>query len=373
VANKAGRRGFGYIRRLPSGRFHASYVGPDTKRHNAPSTFQTRGDAEGWLNNRRNEIRDGEWVPGRAKRASVTLGEFADRWLEQRRKADGTLLAPRTRAHYRKLLDDFILPGLGGLPMKAITPETVDEWYGQLDTGPVYRAHAYSLLRTILDSALSARYRLIAANPCQIPGAGNSKRVHDVQPATLDELAAIVEAIPARYEAMILLAAWTALRYGELIALTRADVNQTTGVVRVRRGITWVEGKPVVGPPKSEAGVRGVHIPPHLLPAIKEHLREHVGKGRDALLFPARGGGYMRPASLYRVWYPAREAAGRPDLHFHDLRHTGATLAAQTGATLAELMQRLGHSTPSAAMRYQHAALLRDKAIAERLSELAGE
>ncbi len=79
----------------------------------------------------------------------------------------------------------------------------------------------------------------------------------------------------------------------------------------------------------------------------------------------------MRPATLYKVYYPAREAAGRPDLRFHDLRHTGAVLAASTGATLAELMGRLGHSTPGAAMRYQHAAKGRDQQIAEALSVLA--
>jgi integrase len=79
----------------------------------------------------------------------------------------------------------------------------------------------------------------------------------------------------------------------------------------------------------------------------------------------------MQPSTLYKVWYPAREAAGRPDLRFHDLRHTGATLAAATGATLAELMARLGHSTPAAAMRYQHAAADRDQAIAEALSGFA--
>jgi integrase len=80
----------------------------------------------------------------------------------------------------------------------------------------------------------------------------------------------------------------------------------------------------------------------------------------------------MQPSTLYKVWYPAREAASRPDLRFHDLRHTGATLAAATGATLAELMARLGHSTPAAAMRYQHAAADRDRAIAEALSGFAG-
>jgi integrase len=79
----------------------------------------------------------------------------------------------------------------------------------------------------------------------------------------------------------------------------------------------------------------------------------------------------MAPATLYRVFYPARDAAGRPDLRFHDLRHTGAVLAAATGATLAELMARLGHSTAGAALRYQHAAAERDKVIAEALSKLA--
>ena len=84
----------------------------------------------------------------------------------------------------------------------------------------------------------------------------------------------------------------------------------------------------------------------------------------------------MQPSTLYKVFYPGREAAGRKaagrkDLRWHDLRHTGAVLAAQTGATLAELMGRLGHSTPGAAMRYQHAAADRDAVIARRLSQLA--
>jgi integrase len=89
------------------------------------------------------------------------------------------------------------------------------------------------------------------------------------------------------------------------------------------------------------------------------------------MLFPAATGGHLAPSSLYGFWYPARHAAGRDDLRFHDLRHTGAVLAAATGATLAELMARLGHSTPAAAMRYQHAAADRDQAIAAALSRLA--
>jgi len=88
-------------------------------------------------------------------------------------------------------------------------------------------------------------------------------------------------------------------------------------------------------------------------------------------VFPAASGGHMAPSSLYAVFRPARDKSGRPDLRFYYLRHTGAVLAAATGATLAELMARLGHSTVSAAMRYQHAAGDRDNVIAAALSELA--
>jgi integrase len=80
----------------------------------------------------------------------------------------------------------------------------------------------------------------------------------------------------------------------------------------------------------------------------------------------------MAPSTLDKVYYPARKAGGRLDLRWHDLHHTGAVLAAQTGATLAELMGRLGHSTPGAAMRYQYAAADRDAEIAKRLSALVG-
>lgn len=111
-------------------------------------------------------------------------------------------------------------------------------------------------------------------------------------------------------------------------------------------------------------------IPPHLLPVVKTHLRDHAAMGRDGLLFQAQHGEQLAPSTLYRVYYPAREKAGRPDLRFHDLRHTGAVLAASTGATLAELMSRLGHSTPGAALRYQHAAKDRDRVIADALSKL---
>ncbi len=187
--------------------------------------------------------------------------------------------------------------------------------------------------------------------------------------------------MPERYQVMTLLAAWCGLRFGELTELRRSDIDLTNRVIRIRRGVVRTDDGYVVGTPKSAAGIRDVAIPPHLIPAIKDYLRARVN-GRAGLLFPAADGvSHMAPSSLYgrastphrTGWgfYHARQVAGRPDLRWHDLRHTGAVLAASTGATLAELMARLGHSTAGAALRYQHAAAGRDAEIAAKLSEIA--
>lgn len=210
------------------------------------------------------------------------------------------------------------------------------------------------------------------ANPCHIKGAGNVKRAKKIQPASLAELDALVAALPHRYRLMALLASWCALRFGELVELRRRDIDIKNGVIHVRRGAVRADGQVVIGTPKSEADIRDVAILPHLMPLVREHLTTSVQDGCDGLLFPAADGvNTLAPSTLYRVSYRARGAADRPDLRWHDLRHTGAVLAAQTGATLAELMSRLGHSTPQAALRYQHAAQGRDAEIAAALSRIA--
>jgi integrase len=364
MAGRKGQRGFGYLRKLPSKRYQASYIGPDTIRHKAPLTFETREDAEAWLTDRRREIKGAEWAAP-SKGAPLTFGVYAERWLKHRQ------LKPRTRYHYVKLLESRILPTFEDVPVRAITADLVDDWYSaQGDERPTARSHAYGLLRAILAGAVQAR--AIDFNPCHIRGAGTSKRVHKSEPATLAELETIVEEMPERYKLMILLAAWCAMRFGELAELRRGDLDLKRSVVKIRRAVIRVDGEMIIGTPKSDAGTRDVAIPPHLMQLVKAHLAEHAEPGKDGLLFPAASGGHLAPSTLYKVWYPARHAADRDDLRFHDLRHTGAVLAAQTGATLAELMGRLGHSTPGAAMRYQHAARDRDTEIAKALSAMVG-
>lgn len=374
------RRGFGRIEKRSSGRYRAAYTGPDGQLYRAPMTFDARDDAIAWLSARRAEIEMEVWAPDVAARGAVsrsvpTFRAYADLWLETR-KTRGRELRPTTRRQYRMLLDNFIYPTFGDERIDRISPEDVNAWYDALAPGrETIRAQSYSLLRTIFTGAASQRpHPLVPYNPAHIRGAGNTKRAHHVQPASLEELQTIVEELPDRYKLMALLAAWCAMRFGELAELRRGDIDLRTNRVKIRRGVVRVDGKFIVGPPKTDAGVRDVAIPPHLVPLVKDHLSDHTAPGMNALLFPAAADGnlHMAPSTLYKVYYPAREAAGRKDLRWHDLRHTGAVLAAQTGATLAELMGRLGHSTPGAAMRYQHAAADRDAEIARRLSELAG-
>ena len=212
---------------------------------------------------------------------------------------------------------------------------------------------------------------LIDANPCRIVGAGRAKRVHRIRPASVAELAVLTEAMPERLALMVTLASWCALRFGEIVELRRGDIDLGDEVIRIRRAAVRTGGTFTVTTPKSDAGIRDVAIPPHIIPLIEDHLAIYVGPQRDSLIFPAANGGHLQPSTLYRHWSRARAAAGRNDLRFHDLRHTGAVLAAATGATIAELQARLGHSTPAAAMRYQHAAKGRDREIAALLSKIA--
>jgi len=364
------KRQFGNIRRLPSKRYQAFYRHGSDERHTALSTFETRLDAEGWLTDERRLIASGNWAPPKVREAAKhspasMFGTYADSWVA------GRTLKPRTRAHYKALLRDKVKPTFEHRPVKDITPEAVRVWHAGLGDGqPTMRSHAYGLLRSILTTAVHDGF--LASNPCHIRGAGNVKRKVKIEPASLPELEALVAAMPSeKYRAMTLIAAWCGLRFGELTELRRKDIDLATGLIRVRRGVARADGAFIVGTPKSEAGIRDVAIPPHLLPMLKNHMGKNITGGKEGLLFPAADGHtHMAPSTLYRVFYKARTAAGRPDLRWHDLRHTGAVLAAQTGATLAELMGRLGHSTPSAAMRYQHAAEGRDLQIAKALSAM---
>ena len=358
----AKRRRFGNVRKLPSGRYQSSYVGPDGQRRTAPDTFRTKTDADRWLASVETDLHRGGWVDDALGRQ--LFGDYARGWLRDNPKIGDrwheTCLR-NLRLHMTTLAD---------LPLRSITPGVVRDWYGKAmrgDGGKTSIAQSYRFLRAVMNAAV--REGAILRNPCTLPGAG-ADHAKERPTATPAQIVTLVDAITPRYRAAVLIAAWGGLRRGEIVGLHREDVDLAAGTVRVRRSrAELLESKVAYDKdPKSEAGKRTVALPPHILPVLAEHLDLWAG---DKRVFVGRTGEPMRGDAIRQAFTRARTKVGMSDFRFHDLRHTGQTLAAATGATLADLKKRLGHASNAAALRYLHAIDGHDGDIALRLSRIA--
>jgi integrase len=169
-----------------------------------------------------------------------------------------------------------------------------------------------------------------------------------------------------RFRCLVLLTAFTSLRWGEATAPRRGDVDLKAGTVRVRAAfVERSTGEMLIGPPKSKAGRRIVGIPAAIIPDLTMHLSIYVKDEPGALVFPGVQGGPIRRGNFNKMsaWPQAIASIGMTGLHFHDLRHTGNQFAANSGAGLRDLMARMGHDSERAAMIYQHEARGADKAV----------
>lgn len=358
-----GRRRFGRLRQLPSGRWQARYPGPDGRDRPAPQTFASKGDADRWLSALETDLNRGQWVDPSA--GVTTLQQWSTLWLANRPD-----LKIRTRELYDWLLGKYIVPHIGDVPLSKITPSLVRSWHAEVSRvgSPTPVRQSYSLLRAMLATAVADE--VILRNPCAIKGAGVS-RAAERPVATIPQVLALADAVPARYRAFILAATWSSARWGELVALTRDRLDLLHGTMTVDRQLVELRGCRLQSEsPKSVAGVRTIHLPPHLLPELQHHLDTFVPPNCRHI-FPNSKGEPIKRSSFRSVWLRARAKAGLPTLRFHDLRHTGNTLAAATGASTRELMARMGHSSMRAALIYQHATKYRDAVIAAALSDLA--
>jgi integrase len=367
MAGKHGHRSWGRIRRLPSKRYQANYVGPDLVRHNAPATFTAKMDAEAWLAAERRSIELGVWITPAMRAAekvaaAVTVGEYATTWIEQRN------VKPRTRSMYTDLLRLHIAPTLGRVPVAGLTPDAVRSWYAKLGADhPRRNAHAYGLLHAFM--ATAATDGLIPSNPCHIARAMSVARKRQPVILSIAELATLADAVPEKLKAAILLSAWTGVRWGELIELRRKDMDAECEVLYVGRAATHRGGCRIDTPKSGKP--RTVVIPPHARGDILHHLDTWVAKDREALVFPPDRGGHHLNDKVFRdAIAPALEKVGRGDLRIHDLRHFAGTMAARVG-NLPETMARLGHSTVRASLLYQNIVSGRDAEVAAALSELA--
>jgi len=347
--------------------WRARFTGPDGRERS--KRFDRKVDADDWVTAQRADVRRGTWIDPDA--GTVTLAAYANQWLEDRRD-----LRTTTQAKYRDMLDRQILPALGSTPLSQLKPTQVRTWWSELHSKfPSTAANAYRLLSTICNAAVNEER--IGRSPCRVKG-GGAERAAERPTITVAELGAAIESIPERFRLAPLLAAWCQLRRGEALGIQRQDVDLLHGTISVRRSLTMrCDGVPILGEPKTEAGRRTLSVPSNVLSILEEHIERFVAVDREAWLFPSTDnrekfhGLPASPRTIEREWAKARKVAGRPDIRFHDLRHSGATWLAGTGASTAELMLRLGHASAAASLRYQHATADRDRVLADALADLA--
>lgn len=334
-------RTWGSVRRLRSGSYQAR-TGPDpvTGERATVGTFDRRADADAALAAAHEQLRTGSFAPPRAGR--VTLTEQAAKWQATRSTRPTT--AARDEAYLRSL----VLPHLGHLELGRIDASVLRRWITQLARAgkqPATIVKAHQIASMVLAQATADR--LIASNPAslvdnlpRIPAA-NRRALTDV------EVAHLAAAMDPRYRPLVLLGAFCALRPGELVALLCSDMDLLRRTVRVQRTATYVNSKHlVVGPPKTNAGLRTVPMPTEVATTLQHHI-EHFGLSSKSLLFPATGGGYLRMNNwTRRYWKPAIATAGiDPPIVPHQLRHTAITRWVQEGVDPVTVARRSGHTS----------------------------
>lgn len=352
--------GFGTVDKLPSRRWRARYVGPDGRRRTW--TAVSKSDARVWLAAAQADISRRAWhAPEGGQRL---LGSYAADYLA---RSD---LRESTRALYTTLWRRHLAPDWADVAVADVSAQRVRSWHERRmgTTGPTALAQSYRLLRSLLSVAVADE--VIAANPCRLRSAGTPKAARPSRALAASEVHALADAVPARYRALVLVLAFGGLRFGEATAVRRCDVSSDGRVVTVARSVRRVGGRWLLGPPKTEAGRRSVVLPAFVADAVVAHLTAYVPTLGDAIVFGTSTGTFVARSNFGATFRRATTRCGLGPVRVHELRHTGATLAAATGASTVELMHRLGHASPAAALVYQHAAAARDAEIARALDEL---
>ena len=322
-----------------------------------------------WLALKEGEIRRGDWLDPSA--GAVPFAKYAADWMSLGH------FSPKKAQLFELLLRRHLLPTFGDINIADIRQEDVRAWRAQRlregpqqerPFGPVTVAKAYRLLRAILNTAM--KDKRIRENPCQIKGADRESSPE--RPVlSVAEVYRLAEAIEPRYRALILLATFGNLRWGELAGLRRRNLDLGNRIVRVVETVYELD-RLVKGTPKSEASIRKITLPELIMPELPRHLETFTPAGPDAFVFVHTKGGQLRRSNFSKPWARALGQAGLPSgVHVHDLRHSGNTLTAEAGASLAELMTRMGHSSTRAAEVYLHAREERDRLLADVLDRMA--
>lgn len=379
--------------------------------HTPGYTFTTEKLADDWLLNEERLIDRDQWTPPAERRAvaekdATTLGQFAAEWIDNRTTPTGGPLSGRTKLEYGRYLSGRLAP-LAELPLVDITRERVDQWWADNEDAFGMRKNCYQLLKTLMRSAEDRE--LIVKSPCRVayasrrkPSRSRAERdalIVSMTPETITDLA---EHMDPRWRALIVLLAYTGLRVGEALALTRADVTckEDNGLprwtVRVRRTVSKDADGMTVGDTKTLDSRRIVPVPPHVTEVLSEHMAAMVGQAPSSPVFPAvpRGPRHAKEQAMLGTpakhrtgkdavgrtdtrrpatgFHAAKEAVGRPDLHVHDLRRVARYLWTKAGMGDYDAEQLLGHSLPLVQAAYKVHDIATLWPSMDRVSQLAG-
>ena len=363
-------KGTGSIRQLPSGRFQVRFKGT-----NAPTTYLNRKDAQRWLDVQIGKHTEGTWrapveIDARTK---MTLGAYWELWIPTRRGKSGKGLEARTQSLYRGF--KTLLEPLLSIPLDEINTGTINAWFASLNPEtPSRNQDVYEHLKTILKTAVDEE--ILSRNPCRSTFSKPPKQ-HVTVPLSVEDLQRMIPHMPERHRFALILTFWTGIRFGEMCELRRHDfdMESTPIVMTISRSVVHDVGEYKIKDPKSEAGKRRITIPSNIVEELHRHLDTFVGNHQESLLFPASDGiSHLASSTLKGVakkgfgFSHARHMIGRDDFTWHDLRHTHSTMLSQNGATLADIMRRLGQSSVDVAMIYQHSSDERDAELASRLA-----
>ncbi|WP_336251096.1 site-specific integrase [Stomatohabitans albus] len=322
-------------------------------------TYKTRREAETALAALLTEQTSGRIVL--RTDGAVLLSDWLPRWII----TNPSIRSPRTVEVYESLARSHILPHLGSMVLADLSPNVIRGWMNHIqNTTPSQAPKAYRLLRASLATAVADG--MIRSNPCNIPKAG-LERATERPVATVEQVWALADAMPARFRAAVLTMTYASLRFSEAAGLTRQDIDLVGMTIHVRRQTYRAQGQLIDKAPKADSD-RVVHIPPVLAEALAAHLLEFVENTPTARVFTGVKGGPLSQQVWRSPWATARsQVDGLNGFHTHDLRHTGNTWAAATGASTRDLMARMGHTSVDAALRYQHATEHTQRAIATAL------
>jgi integrase len=325
-------------------------------------SFSTRLEARRFITRTEADVQRGDYVDPRL--GKITFAEWSSEW-----SSTTVHLRPGTRALYASDLRTHLLPRFGAIQLARITPVEVRSWLSALAAGPLASStvnRQYRLLRRIL--AVAVESDVLVKSPCAgvKPPVAREVEMRFLSPADIDTLA---DAINPRYRALVLLAAYSGLRWGELVGLRRKHLDLLRRSVVVVEQMTEVEGRLEAGPPKTAASRRRVALPRFLVPVLEEQLAERSQPGPDGLVFTTSTGGPLRRSSFRtNHWLPATRDAGLAGLRVHDLRHTAVALAIGAGAHARAIQERMGHSSPMLTLgRYGHLLEGLDDRVADGL------